>query len=290
MESVPSQLDAFRYEVLPFGKVEEEAAGLLTPRTLTVTCSPKHGPNRTVEVAGRLRALGHVVIGHIAARMVRGPEHLHELLSAMAAAGIDDAFVVGGDASDPAGPYDSALELVQAIRGHDLAPRTIGVTAYPEGHPFIPEEVLEQDLLHKDGLADYMATQMCFDARVIVGWLERTRAAGVHLPAYLGVPGLVDSRRLLEISARVGVGTSISYIRKQHGILSLLHRRRKASERLISALVPQIGGDLGVAGIHFFTFNRLIETARFADPWEGAQAAGQRPLADSLSAAIELER
>jgi methylenetetrahydrofolate reductase (NADPH) len=218
--------------------------------------------------------------------MVRGPQHLHELLSAMASSGIGDAFVVGGDASEPAGPYASAIELVREMRGHDLAPLTIGMTAYPEGHPSIPDEVLEQDLLRKGDLADYMVTQMCFDAGVIVGWLERTRAAGVQLPAYLGVPGLVDSRRLLEISARVGVGTSISYIRKQHGMLSMLYRRRNASARLMSVLVPQVGGDLGVAGVHFFTFNRLIETARFADPWDRVQAAGQRPMADSPSAAI----
>jgi methylenetetrahydrofolate reductase (NADPH) len=69
-----------RFEILPFARGEEEAARLPGPAHLTVTCSPKHGLDHTVEVAARLRALGHLVTVHFAARMVRGRDHLDELL------------------------------------------------------------------------------------------------------------------------------------------------------------------------------------------------------------------
>ena len=48
--------DRARFEVLPFARGEEEAAKLPEHVRLTVTCSPKHGLDHTVEVAGRLCA------------------------------------------------------------------------------------------------------------------------------------------------------------------------------------------------------------------------------------------
>ena len=60
-----------RFEILPVGRGERDAEQLRTPLHLTVTCSPKHGPDHTVEAAKRLSTLGHAVTVHIAARMVR---------------------------------------------------------------------------------------------------------------------------------------------------------------------------------------------------------------------------
>ena len=106
---------------------------------------------------------------------------------------------------------------------------------------------------------------MCFDPDAVVGWVERNRHDGVQLPVYVRAPGVVDRRRLLEISVRVGVGTSISYLRKQHGVRNLLGRPRAAGERLHDAIAPHIGGELGIAGLHFFTLNRLVETSRMVE-------------------------
>jgi methylenetetrahydrofolate reductase (NADPH) len=227
------------------------------------------------------------MIVHIAARMVRSREHLDALLTAMAAARVRDVFLVGGDAPEPLGPYAAGLALLREMRVHELAPRTIGVPAYPEGHPQIPDRVLSEELGEKCRLADYVVTQMCFDPGAVVRWLERTREAGVELPVYVGVPGLVDRRRLLEISMRVGVGTSISYLRKQHGVHHLLGGARAAAAHLVDAIAPLIGGELGVAGLHFFTFNRLVETERFARDQAGGWSSDTRRAADRGSASIQ---
>src|SRR5262245_2731240 len=104
-----------RFEALPFGRAEEEAARLTEHVRLTVTASPTHTLDETVETGTRLRALGHDVTVHLAARMIRDRAHLDELLATMAEAGIDDAFVIGGDATPPAGPYASAVELLPLV-------------------------------------------------------------------------------------------------------------------------------------------------------------------------------
>src|SRR5438046_2991740 len=127
-------LDDIRYEVLPFGSVEDEARALTSPRTLTVTCSPKHGLDQSVDVACRLAWIGNPVIMHVAARRVRGPRHADELLAKLAQAGIHDIFLVGGDCERPEGPYVSAADLLPLVCANSNAPRSIGVAAYPEGH------------------------------------------------------------------------------------------------------------------------------------------------------------
>jgi len=257
-----------RFEILPFASGEREAARAPHPLTLTVTCSPRHGIDHTVDFATRVRGAGHVVIVHLAARMVRGADHLDEILERLDAAGIADVFLVGGDATAPLGPYGSALELLPELRAHRMAPRSIGVAGYPEGHPLIDEATLLAALREKDGMASYMTTQLCFDPQTVLQWLERMRWLGVALPAYVGIPGAVDPRRLLEVSLRVGVGASIRYARKQQGLKRLLGRRLHAAERLQAELRPAIGDPRwGIAGLHYYTFNRLLATVG----WAGAE-------------------
>jgi methylenetetrahydrofolate reductase (NADH) len=269
-------LDATRYEVLPFHSAEREAKAAPHPLTLTVTCSPRRGVDHSLDTAVRLRELGHAVILHVAARTVRGPQHVDAILERMAAAGIGDVFLIGGDSAEPHGPYASALELLPQLRRHPLAPRTIGVAAYPEGHPLIDDATLLSVLAHKDGQADYMTTQMCFDPVALLRWLAGVREAGIGLPAYLGVPGAVDRRRLLEISMRIGVGASISFARKQHGMRRLFGRHMETAERFNDAAATPEARRLGVAGLHYYSFNKLVATVAFAERRGQALAAGSR--------------
>lgn len=286
MQSGLSQLGSVRYEVLPFESAERAVLGVGRPLTLAITCSPRHGNDHTVDVAQRVREGGHKVVVHLAARMIRGPEHLDELLERMARARLNHVFLVGGDRSEPLGPYGSAVELLPVLRGHQNAPSTVGVTGYPEGHPLIDDSTLLDTLRRKNDAADYMVTQLCFDPEAIVRWLASVREAGVSLPVYAGIPGIVDRRRLLQLSLRVGVGASISFIRKQRGIRTLARRGSEATGDLLDAMGPLLGGESGIAGVHFFTFDRLAETVRFVDQHSGKQSIHLRRSADRGSASI----
>jgi methylenetetrahydrofolate reductase (NADPH) len=261
--SVPRQpLSVF--EVLPLGRSEEEARALPEPAWLTVTCSPKLGPDRTVEVAKKLRAIGHTVTPHIAARMIRDRDHLDQLLSDIAEVEIDDLFVIGGDSPEPLGAYSSAVELLEDIAEHPRRPGRIGIAAYPEGHPLIDEQTLAAALERKSRIASYVTTQMCFDADTLTNWLRKARAGGLTLPILLGMPGVVDRRRLLEISMRIGVGPSLSFVRKQHGIRKLFSRPAAEADRLYDAVAPVVQDEsLNVDGFHFYTFNQLVDTWRW---------------------------
>jgi methylenetetrahydrofolate reductase (NADPH) len=279
--------DHARFEVMPLGRSEDEARRLPHPVRLTVTCSPKHGPDEAVAVARRLHAIGHAVTVHVAARMVRDKAHLDALLAAMAQAGADDLFLIGGDADPPHGDYASAVELLPLVAEHPQRPRTIGVAGYPEGHPLISDEQLAGALAEKSAHADYVATQMCFDALILLGWIADSRRQGLALPVVIGMPGKVARRRLLEMSVRIGVGPSLAFVRKQRGLRSLLSRRSTA-DRLYKSLVPALDDPaLNVAGFHYFTFNQLVETWQWYCEHGGH---GERQSPEPVSPGIYVHR
>jgi methylenetetrahydrofolate reductase (NADPH) len=283
--SKPPEGSAPRFEVLPLGKSEQEAAALPGPVRLTVTCSPKLGPDRSVEVAGRLRELGHAVTVHVAARMVRDRSHVDEFLAAMATAGVNDVFVIGGDADPPVGGYESAAELLPVIADHGQRPRTIGIAGYPEGHPKIDDVTLDRALAEKSRLADYVTTQLCFDPEALRGWIIGRREQGMSLPVIIGMPGKVMAARLLEMSARIGVGPSVAFLRKQRGLRNLFGLfRRSESDRLYEALEPLVGDpELGIAGLHFFTFNQLIATYEWQHEKQEPRASSRRSASDAAA-------
>jgi methylenetetrahydrofolate reductase (NADPH) len=269
-----------RFEILPVGRGEHEAEQLRTPLHLTVTCSPKHGPDHTVEAAKRLSALGHRVTVHLAARMVRDPEHLDALLDGVADAGVVDIFLIGGDADPPLGLYTGAGELLPLMAEHPRRPRTVGIAGYPEGHPLIDDQELDRALDEKSRFADYVTTQMCFDPDAVRAWVTRQRARGLELPVLIGMAGKVHRTRLLELSVRIGVGPSLKFVRKQRGLRTLLARGSTA-DKLYDALAPALDDpELNIAGFHFFTFNHLIDTWQ----WQlGKQSQTGRATASAAS-------
>jgi methylenetetrahydrofolate reductase (NADPH) len=264
-----------QFEVLPLERSVELAEQLPQPEQLTVTCSPRHGPDESVAVAKRLRAFGHGVTVHVAARMVRDRRHLDELLDGMgeAEAGL---FLIGGDATPPHGPWASAVELLPIVDEHPHRPKEIGIAGYPEGHPFIDSETLARALEEKSASAGYVTTQMCFDPEAVLAWVRETRERGVTLPVLVGLPGVVDRRRLLEMSLRIGVGPSLSFLRKQRGLRKLLGPSRITPERVHDALAPHVGDrELNITGFHYYTFNQLGETWR----WERERS---RPMLEEV--------
>jgi methylenetetrahydrofolate reductase (NADPH) len=250
-----------QFEVLPLERSVELVAELPQPELLTVTCSPRHGPDESVAVARRLTALGHTVAVHVAARMIRDRAHLDELLAEIAEAGVDDVFLIGGDATPPVGPWSGAVDLLPVISEHPRRPSRIGIAGYPEGHPLIDSATLARVLEQKSSLADYVMTQLCFDAEAVVAWIRETRQRGVRLPMLVGLPGVVDRRRLLMMSMRIGVGPSLAFLRKQRGLRKLLGPSRVSPDRLYDDLSPYLDDrELNIAGFHYYTFNQLMET------------------------------
>ncbi|SEP06884.1 methylenetetrahydrofolate reductase [Aquisalimonas asiatica] len=257
-----------RYELIPLTGVMEQASHLPRGATVTVTCSPKHGIDASLDLAERLAAAGFHAIPHVAARLVTSRSDLQRILDRLAAAGLDDVFIVGGDAPSPAGPYPGGRELLEDLDTLSRRPRRIGVPSYPEPHATIPPEQMQAALDVKNALADYTVTQICFDADTILSWLADQHDRGLRLPVYMGLPGVIDRMKLMGLAMRIGLGASTRVLRRQAGLASrLLGGSTYRPDALAEALVPAFDGPLApaLAGFHLNTFNQIAETATWAE-------------------------
>ena len=251
-----------RFEILPTEGAEERAGYLPEAAKVAVTCSPGKGIEHTLRFSQRLLQRGFRVVPHVAARLVADTAHLEEILRWFDERSLREIYVVGGDAREPVGPYASALELLVAMSHLEHGVEEVGIGGYPEGHPLIDDEDLDRALLDKQPFASYVVTQLCFDADAILGWISDVRHEGLRLPVYVGLPGAVDRKKLLQISLKVGVGDSVRFLKKQTGLIGMLLKPGSYSpDGLVERLAPYAGDEhYGVAGLHLYTFNQVEST------------------------------
>ena len=276
-------LEELRIEVLPTVELEKVMATVPLGSTLTVTSSPAHGVKGTLATALALRQHGYRVVPHLAARALRSHQELVLLWQQFVAAGIDEVFVVGGDQTEPAGEFPDSRTLSTALVELQPRPRRIGIAAYPEGHPHIPADMLDADLLTKQALADYANTQLVFDPDALVRRLMRMRSRGFTLPLYLCLPGTLRLDHLIRIGLRLGLGTSLRYLEKQRGLVGRLLTggiHYDPSDLLDELVRRPAAIQGGMVGIHWSSFNALASVvewvaakrARLGCPGEGVQA------------------
>lgn len=249
-------------------KTTREKAEALPPDSrVSVTASPDKGMGATVDLSVHLARAGHRVTPHLSARLTKSKAELEGIVRSLDKAGIHTAFVVAGDADDP-GDFFDALELLNGLEavGHPFS--QIGITGYPEGHPFISDEALAEALLVKAPSAAYLATQLCFDPSRIASWIRSIRDLNVGLPVFVGVPGVVDTMRLMTIGARIGVGQSLRYLSKNRKSVARMLRPGASSPHEIVAGLVADADELGIAGVHVFTFNAVAETVEWLENTE----------------------
>lgn len=244
------------FELLPLRNLDQQADALPDRAAVSVTASPARGIEATIEAAERLTERGFRVTPHLSARMIRDRAHLRALLDRLAAARISRVFVIGGDADEP-GAFPDALSLLRAISETGARFEEVGIAAYPEGHPIIPTPRLLEALAAKQPFATSMTTQLCFDPEAIRRWLQARRDDGITLPVVIGLPGVTELRKLLSISARIGVADSKRFLRKNTRLVGRLVRPGGYDpDTLLAGLAPLVlDPALDIRGVHLYTFN-----------------------------------
>jgi methylenetetrahydrofolate reductase (NADPH) len=253
------------YEVIPFRGTERAVLADVPASTpLTVTVTGARGLEATIDLTVRLLGHGYAVEPHLPARLFTGMDHVADVLGRLGEAGGRSVFVIGGDMPRPAGPFADAFSLLAAMQavGHPFD--EVGIGGYPEGHAAIPDDAIDLALKQKAPLATHIITQICFDAGATAAWAARIAAAGIDLPVRVGMPGPVNRQKLVRISARLGLGQSARFLRKQQQLLWRFvlpggYRPTRLARRL-GAAVPAASN---IRGLHIFTFNELHGTEQW---------------------------
>lgn len=267
--------DRLIFELVPLKSLGAAIESLPQNARVSVTCSPTKGIAETQARTADLIAAGYEAVPHIAARMVTDAAHAADLAAWCRDLGLASIFVVGGDAEEP-GTYPGAVEFLDDFLAYDHRVQAIGVAGYPDGHAMLSADIVEnalhakQAMLTDAGIDGWCSTQMCFDPTIIAKWLRSQRERGLTMPVHLGIAGVVDKKRLLTMGARLGIGDSLRYLRKNKA--AVLKMMTTTSYDPNDLLVP-LSADLldqGVAGLHVFTFNQVEAT----NEWRIAATSG----------------
>ncbi len=149
----------------------------------------------------------------------------------------------------------------------DAAPTDfcIGVGGYPEKHVDAPNRTWDVLNLKRkvDAGADYVVSQMFFDNRHFLDWVERCRDVGITVPIVPGLKILTSKRQLQALPRSFyteipeSLAAEVEEAKDEHVADIGVEWARKQAENLLEA---------GVPGIHFYIMSTARHVVRVAEP------------------------
>ena len=270
-----TRLPDYSAEVTTPDRKSLDLAANLMPKDARVYVAslPRDPPDRQIRVCSQVRDLGLIPVPHIVARNIPNRDALDNLLGRLAReAGVDRALILGGDRDVPAGDYECGLQLIESglLQAHGID--KIAIACYPEGHPRIPDAVLDRARSDKiaaaraGGLSLILISQVCFEAAPIIAFLRKIRSEGVEERVRVGVAGPAKHATLIRYAMICGVGASLRALRERQALAKNV-LSGETPERLILELEEAVEADpsLNIWGIHFFTFASLKNTIEWVE-------------------------
>ncbi len=247
----------------------------LNPLFASVTYGAGGSSHRdTLEIVSRLkREQGLESMAHLTCI---GSHHdeLQRFLDDLAETEVHNVLALRGDIPTDAPPeYETcpsllhASDLVSFIRqAHpDFG---IGVAGYPETHPEAasPESDLSFLKLKLDHGGDFIITQLFFDNRHYLDFVDKIRSIGIDKPVIPGILPVINLKVVRRIMSLCGAGLPPAYMAeleeadRQGGAsavqkVGIDHARQQARELLAA----------GAPGIHLYTLNRADAILEIAD-------------------------
>lgn len=248
-----------------------------------------------VAAARRLCEQGFPVMPHVPARLIDSSSTLEDWLGRYREAGVEEALVIGGDVSAPAGAYSSAVELLETGLFDRLGFTRLHVAGHPEGSRdidpnggtrLVDETLLWKDRFARDGTDCRMAvvTQFAFDPAPIIAWAHRLQDMGATLPVHVGVAGPAKLRTLIRFALSCGIGPSLSVLRKRARDLTQLLQSYSPDDLVVAIDdFTTLHPDSNIEQIHLFPFGGIAASARWAARARLA-ATGEHP--DGIRSAV----
>ena len=282
MSSPASAIDAGRArlaELVAGGSLEmsprelhrapEVAALLPTGTCVYIPSLPGLPLSRTLDLVGALHKVGLDPVPHVSARRIRDREEFRSFLKeANARYGVHRVLLIGGDEPAPKGPFQDSLQILEEGLLADCAIREIGVGGYPEGHPRIPVNALEnafnrkRRLAREQGLGLYVVTQFSFAPARMVEFCSHLARVAPEISVYVGVAGPTDPVALARYAQRCGVSVSLRALRNLGSGIAKLVTHTDPREHLIAlARYARSRTPSNLAGVHLYSFGGAVRTA-----------------------------
>lgn len=218
----------------------------------------------TVDITGRIaRETSMLPMAHLTC-VGHTREELEAILEAYEAAGVRNVLALRGDPKEgpradwtpTEGGFTYASELVELAAGRF----TVGVAAFPEGHPSAESLDRDAEVLAEKARAgaEFAVTQMFFRASDYFDLVERVRSFGVDLPILPGIMPILNLSAITKQGELIGTSVPES-VTSQFAGLTEPAEIRATGIRLATELCEELL-EGGAPGLHFYTLNRSKAT------------------------------
>ena len=221
----------------------------------------------TVRITGDIAAHSTLTpMGHLTC-VDSSVAELRAVVGGYADAGVRNVLALRGDPSGGVGePWrasadglDHADDLVRLLRS--LGEFSVGVAAFPDGHPESPSRDADAVTLARkaDAGADFAITQFFFEAERYVDLVDRTARHGVTIPIVPRIMPVTNVRQITRFAELSGTPLPAGVATRLRAVENDPAAVREVGVEIAVELCQQLL-DEGAPGLHFFTLNRSTAT------------------------------
>ena len=225
--------------------------------------------DRTVRLTGRIAAETDLLpVAHLTCVGASRAE-LVEIVGDYTQAGVHHVLALRGDPpagvgspwiSHPGG-LEHADELVTLVKS--LGDFTVGVAAFPEGHPEAVDLAEDAAVLRakQDAGADFAVTQFFFDAADYFRLVARASAVGVTIPIIPGIMPVTNVGQMERFAELSGAAFPVALAERFHAVAHDPAAVIDLGVAVATSMCEELLAG-GAPGLHFYTLNRSTATIR----------------------------
>ena len=218
---------------------------------------------------------GFIPMPHFPARIIEDKDMLESWLSQYSGeANVQEALLIAGGSKEPAGVYDSSIQIIETELFDKYSFKRLHVAGHPEGNKDIDKDSthtnVNKALSWKNEYAKRtdaqiaIATQFCFDSGAIIQWANSLIDMNIDLPVHIGIAGPAKLQTLIRYSIECGVGASMKVLQKRaKDITKLLLPYEPTSVISELAEYKSQNPDFNIEQVHFFPLGGTKTTANW---------------------------
>ena len=274
-EVVKNFLNGYSIEVTPNAAAKIENFAEVLPANTRIYIAHIEGTpfDEMLTTAKKITNEGFIPMPHFPARIIEDKDMLESWLSQYSGeANVQEALLIAGGSKEPAGVYDSSIQIIETELFDKYSFKRLHVAGHPEGNKDIDKDSthtnVNKALSWKNEYAKRtdaqiaIATQFCFDSEAIIQWANSLIDMNIDLPVHIGIAGPAKLQTLIRYSIECGVGASMKVLQKRaKDITKLLLPYEPTSVISELAEYKSQNPDFNIEQVHFFPLGGTKTTA-----------------------------
>ena len=276
-EVVKNFLNGYSIEVTPNAAAKIENFAEVLPVNTRIYIAHIEGTpfDEMLTTAKKITNEGFIPMPHFPARIIEDKDMLESWLSQYSGeANVQEALLIAGGSKEPAGVYDSSIQIIETELFDKYGFKRLHVAGHPEGNKDIDKDSthtnVNKALSWKNEYAKRtdaqiaIATQFCFDSGAIIQWANSLIDMNIDLPVHIGIAGPAKLQTLIRYSIECGVGASMKVLQKRaKDITKLLLPYEPTSVISELAEYKSQNPDFNIEQVHFFPLGGTKTTANW---------------------------